>query len=406
MNVAIIGGGASGLVCAIEAARRGHQVSVFEKNTKLGRKILATGNGKCNISNKTITLSSYHGEQIHRIKEVLKRFDAVTCKTFFAHLGLEIQEGEQGRLYPLSHQASSVVDLLLHEARMLGVTFHLQSEVTHIANHEGGFHVHVNAYTHIFDACVIATGSPAWKSLGSSESGYTFAKAFGHRINEPFASLVQCVSDDERLALATGVKCDAMVQLFINQQKVQEAKGDVLFTAYGLSGLAILELSRKASLAFKEHQNVHVVLDMFPSLTKEALQALLQKRLSYAKGKALSLWLEGIIPKKLALLIIHREALLHVKDAASLNAKELKKIVFALKAFRVNLVATKGFESAEVCAGGVVLDEIDTHTLMSLKCKNLHFCGEVLDVDGDCGGFNLHFAWASGYCVGNNLKPY
>lgn len=404
MNVGIVGGGASGLVCAIEATRAGHAVTLFEKNSKVGRKILATGNGKCNISNENISLSSYHGEQIHRIKEVLKRFDAFTCKTFFAQLGLEMKEGEDGRLYPLSHQASSVVDLLLHEARTLGVTFHLQSEVTQISNHEGCFHLHFNEQMQSFDACVVATGSPAWKSLGSSESGYRFAKAFGHHVNEPFASLVQCVSDDEHLPLATGVKCDAMVQLFVDQQKVQEAKGDVLFTPYGLSGLAILEISRKASLAFSMHQNVHVIIDMFPSLNKDALQALLQKRLSFAKGKSLSLWLEGVIPKKLALLIIHREALLHVKDAASLNAKELKKIVFALKAFRVKFVSTKGFESAEVSAGGVALDEIDTKTLMSLKVKNLYFCGEVLDVDGDCGGFNLHFAWASGYCVGKSIK--
>ncbi len=403
MKVAIVGGGASGLVCAIEAARKGHQVSVFEKNSKVGRKILATGNGKCNISNQNITLSSYHGEQIHRIKELLKHFDTATCKTFFSQLGLEMKEGEEGRLYPMSHQASSVVDLLLHEARLYGVVFHLQSEVKDISKHEEYFILHVNEQTLMFDACVIATGSPAWKSLGSSESGYAFAKAFGLRVNEPFASLVQCVSDDEHLSLASGVKWDAIVQLYTNQQKVQEAKGDVLFTPYGLSGLAILELSRKASLALREHQKVHVIVDMFPSLSKEALQNLLQKRLSFAKGKSLALWLEGIIPKKLALFIIHREALLHVNDTSTLGTKELKKIVFALKALRVKLVATKGFESAEVCAGGVALDEMDTKTLMSLKCKNLYFCGEVLDVDGDCGGFNLHFAWASGYCVGKHI---
>ncbi len=403
MKVAIVGGGASGLVCAIEAARKGHQVSVFEKNSKVGRKILATGNGKCNISNQNITLSSYHGEQIHRIKELLKHFDTATCKTFFSQLGLEMKEGEEGRLYPMSHQASSVVDLLLHEARLYGVVFHLQSEVKDISKHEEYFILHVNEQTLMFDACVIATGSPAWKSLGSSESGYAFAKAFGLRVNEPFASLVQCVSVDEHLSLASGVKWDAIVQLYTNQQKVQEAKGDVLFTPYGLSGLAILELSRKASLALREHQKVHVIVDMFPSLSKEALQNLLQKRLSFAKGKSLALWLEGIIPKKLALFIIHREALLHVNDTSTLGTKELKKIVFALKALRVKLVATKGFESAEVCAGGVALDEMDTKTLMSLKCKNLYFCGEVLDVDGDCGGFNLHFAWASGYCVGKHI---
>lgn len=401
MNVAIIGGGASGLVCAIEAARAGHAVSVFEKNSKVGRKILATGNGKCNISNQNISLSRYHGQAVHLIKEVLKRFDTLTCKAFFSKLGLEMKEGEEGRLYPMSHQASSVVDTLLHEARSLGVHFYLESEVLSLKKEEQ-FVLHVKENTYTFDACVIATGSIAWKSLGSSGGGYDFAKAFGHTLIEPFPSLVQCVSDED-VSIASGVKMEASVELYIDNQKAQGAKGDLLFADYGLSGLAILEISRKASCAFLEEKNVHVVLDLLPEMSKEALQSLLHKRLAYAKGKSLSLWLEGIIPKKLALLIIAHEKLLHVKDACELGAKELKKILFALKAMRVSLRASKGFESAEVCAGGIDVRELDPKTLMSTKVKNLYFCGEVLDVDGDCGGFNLHFAWACGYVVGQSM---
>lgn len=402
-RVGIVGAGASGLVCAIEAARKGHAVFVFEKNSKVGRKILATGNGKCNISNQNITLDSYHGEAISGMKEVLKRFDTFTCKAFFAKLGLEFREGEEGKLYPMSHQASSVVDLLLHEARSLGVHFFLENEVVAIEKKEGHFVLHVKEQTHLCDACVIATGSLAMPNLGSSGSGYAFARAFGHQVIEPFPSLVQCVCEEAHVALASGVKMECVVELFVENQKVQSARGDLLFTAYGLSGSAILEISRKVSLASVRGEKTHVVLDLMPTLSKEALQSLLQKRVATAQGKSLSLWLEGMIPRKLALLIIHHEKLLHVKEASELSAKELKKLVFALKALRLSVTKTKGFESAEVCAGGVELRDIETKSLQSRRVENLYFCGEVLDVDGNCGGFNLHFAWASGFCVGQSL---
>jgi len=402
-RVAIVGAGASGLVCAIEAARKGHSVSVFEKNSKVGRKILATGNGRCNISNETITLSRYHGESPHFVKEPLRRFDTLTCKNYFRTLGLEMREGEEGRLYPMSHQASSVVDMLLHEARSLGVSFLMESAVTSIDKKGVEFVLQVKEQTHTFDACVIASGSVAMPTLGSSNSGYGFAKALGHSVIEPYPSLVQLVSDEVHLKEVSGVKMDAGVELYIDNQKRQNVQGDLLFTVYGLSGSAILDISRMASKAFVEGDSVHVVLDLLPNLSKDALSSLLQKRLSFAKDKSLSLWLEGIIPKRLALFIIQREKLISLKEASSLGAKEIKKIVFALKALRMNVTATKGFESAEVCAGGVDVRELDAKNLMSQKVENLYFCGEVLDIDGDCGGFNLHFAWASGYLVGQSL---
>jgi predicted Rossmann fold flavoprotein len=402
-RVAIIGAGASGLVCAIESARKAHQVTVFEKNSKVGRKILATGNGRCNISNENITLSRYHGEAPHAAKEALRRFDTSAGKAYFRALGLEMREGEEGRLYPMSHQASSVVDMLLHEARSLGVHFVLECEVLQIEKKGTEFVVHTKEQKHSFDACVIATGSVAMPTLGSSGSGYGFAKALGHNVIEPYPSLVQFISDEPHLKEASGVKMDAGVELYIGNQKRQSVQGDMLFTTYGLSGSAILDVSRMASKAFVEGERVHVVLDLLPTLSREALTSLLQKRMSIAKEKSLSLWLEGIIPKKLAHFIIQNTKLGHIKEASMLGAKEIKKIVFALKALRVDICATKGFESAEVCAGGVDVRELDAKNLMSQKMKNLYFCGEVLDIDGDCGGFNLHFAWASGYLVGQSL---
>ena len=402
-RVAIIGAGASGLVCAIEAARKAHQVTVFEKNSKVGRKILATGNGRCNISNENITLSRYHGKAPHAAKEALRRFDTSMGKAYFRALGLEMREGEEGRLYPMSHQASSVVDMLLHEARSLGVHFALECEVLQIEKKGTEFVVHTKEQKHSFDACVIATGSVAMPTLGSSGSGYGFAKALGHNVIEPYPSLVQFISNEPHLKEASGVKMDAGVELYIGNQKRQSVQGDMLFTTYGLSGSAILDVSRMASKAFVEGERVHVVLDLLPTLSREALTSLLQKRMSIAKEKSLSLWLEGIIPKKLAHFIIQNTKLGHIKEASMLGAKEIKKIVFALKALRVDICATKGFESAEVCAGGVDVRELDAKNLMSQKMKNLYFCGEVLDIDGDCGGFNLHFAWASGYLVGQSL---
>ncbi|WP_060826443.1 NAD(P)/FAD-dependent oxidoreductase [Sulfurospirillum cavolei] len=402
-RVAIIGAGASGLVCAIEAARKGLHVTLFEKNGKVGRKILATGNGKCNISNEKISLERYHGASPSFAKEALRRFDTLTCKAFFRSLGLEMREGEEGRLYPMSHQASSVVDMLLHEVRALHVNVLLESEVTKIEQKGVEFILHVNAQTHTFDACVIATGSVAMPTLGSSGSGYAFAKTLGHSVIEPYPSLVQFVCDEPHLKEVGGVKMDAIVELYIDNQKCQSVQGDLLFTAYGLSGSAILDLSRKASHALVHDEPVYVVLDLLPTLSREALTSLLQKRLSVAKDKSLSLWLEGMIPKKLAHFIIENTRLTHIKEASTLGAKEIKKIVFALKALRLHVKATKGFESAEVCAGGVDVRELEAKNLMSKTIANLYFCGEVLDIDGDCGGFNLHFAWASGYLVGQSL---
>ena len=402
-KIAIIGAGASGLVCAIAASKNNNVVKVFEKNSKIARKVLATGNGRCNISNQNISPNRYHSENPSFIKDVLKGYDTQFCKSFFKNLGLEIIEKEDGKLYPMSLQSSSVVDMLINEARALEVEFLLGCEVTQVCKSDEGFELFYDDKKEFFDVCVIATGSPAMPNLGSSESGYAFAKNFGHKIVDIVPSLVQLVSENQHIKEASGVKIEAKISLFIFKDLVQARMGDLLFAPYGLSGSAILELSQKASKALNLGHSVSLQIDMMPDFNKDELEGFLKKRQAISKNLPLVLWLEGMMPKKLAILILKTTKLDANVNASKIGIKELKRLVFCIKNFEVKISDTKGIQSAEVCSGGVCVSEICSKTLMSKKVNNLYFCGEVLDVDGDCGGFNLHFAWTTGHRAGQSI---
>ncbi len=396
-KVAIIGGGASGLVAAICAARQGISVELFEKSAKVGRKILATGNGRCNISNEHILVENYHGKNLFFIKEILKRFSTQDAKKFFSGIGLEIVEGTNGRLYPMSLQSSSVVELLLYECKRLGVSINLSCEVIKIIKENSLFRVFTESLSKTYDNVIIATGSLAMPSLGSSESGYKFARAFGLEIEKPFASLVQLVCSDKFVLDASGVKIDAYIEVFVDREVKNSARGDLLFTNYGLSGSAILDISRSVSEAIVKKCEVLLKIDLMPNLSLNELKSLLQKR---AKNLPLELWLSGIINKKLIKLIANVSK---VSLKNQIDTKVIHKLSFAIKNLTVKVENTKGTKSCEVMAGGVSTKDINSKTMQSKQVEGLFFCGEVLDVDGDCGGYNLHFAWASGYLAGKSL---
>lgn len=404
MKLAIIGAGASGLVASIEAAKRGIHVTVFEKNTKIGRKILATGNGRCNITNQNIAPTFYHSSKPSFVNASLSRFGSQQCVDYFRVLGLEVREGEKGRLYPMNHQSSTVVDMLVHTATHLGVVFLVENEVSTIEKKEGLFSLHVKQETLLFDACIIATGGLAMPTLGSCDSGYRFAKALGHTLVEACPSLVQLVCDDNSIYTLSGVKVEGCVGVYVDNELKRSALGDVLFTNYGISGSAVLDISRDASVAHTLGKNVRVAVDLMPQFSKEQLENLLQKRLTYAHNRSLVLWLEGIVNKKLASFILKHASLPETMTTASmLGSKEIKKIAYLLKHVNLTINGTKGFGSAEVTVGGINVAEIYPETFESKLHKNLYITGEVLDVDGDCGGYNLHFAWASGYMAGQTV---
>jgi len=398
--IAIIGAGASGLVAAIMVARNAQKVKIFEKNTKIGRKILATGNGRCNVTNKEIKLSNYHGLRPSFVNSCINTFNAHICQQFFSQLGIEMTEGHNGRLYPKSLQSSSIVELLVYECKRLGVEILCDSEVLHVEAKEDKFVLHVNKKTEKADKVLIATGGLAMPTLGSCDSGYKFAKSFGHKIVPTHASLVQLVCKDDLKSIA-GVKIDGNIEVFIDNNTATKTSGDILFTNYGISGSAVLDISRVAGNALFYNKDVHVIIDLLSEYSKERLKNILLKRAKQSNGKSVALWLDGFINSKLGRFI---EKELHVDSADDLTVKHIIKLVYILKNFKLKVIDTKGFKSAEVTAGGVNVAEVNASTLESKLQKNLYFSGEVLDIDADCGGYNLHWAWSSGYCVGKEMS--
>jgi predicted Rossmann fold flavoprotein len=391
-NIAIIGGGASGLVSAITAARAGNNITVYERNKKLGKKILATGNGRCNITNEVINISSYHGENLKFAHPALEQFSHKKAKNFFNEIGLEIETRQTSRCYPLSNQASSVTDLLISEAKRCNVKFILENEVSQIRFKDTQFIIENTPY----DTLILATGSNAMPQLGSSDIGYQIASGFQHTLIKPFASLVQLVSEDKDLKIASGVKLTAHLELFVNNISNQTITGDLLFTNYGLSGSAILDLSRKASKALQKKQEVTIHIDLLPQYSLEGLKQILKKRVKLNIQDPV-LWLSGMINKKLALLLLKRT------NITTINHKSIHTLSYALKNFVVSIHDTRGEKGAEVMAGGINTKEINPHTMESKLQKGLFFCGEIVDIDGDCGGYNLHWAWASGFLAGKSV---
>jgi predicted Rossmann fold flavoprotein len=399
-SLAIIGAGASGLVAAIVAAKSGVKVKIFEKNNKAGKKILATGNGRCNITNKNIKTSNYHGSNPRFVNTAIDRFNTSTCEVFFESIGLHMSEGQNGRLYPASLQSSSVVDLLVYECKRQGVEILLNQEVIDIVKEGEKFTLHVEDKKYYSDFVLIASGGLAMPTLGASESGYKFAKKFGHTIIPTFASLVQLETKEDFKSIS-GVKIQGAIEVLQGRERLAFASGDILFTNYGISGSAILDISRVANKLLQYNDKVSVSIDLMSQYSKEQLKNILLKRAKKTDGKTTSLWLEGFVNSKLAHFLSRN---IRVKNADDINTKDIVNLVYMLKNFKATIIDSRGFKSAEVTAGGVSTDEVNPKTFESKLQKGLYLSGEVLDIDADCGGYNLHWAWASGYSVGISVK--
>jgi predicted Rossmann fold flavoprotein len=394
-KVAIIGGGASGLTSAAYLSKHNLDITLFEQNSKIGRKLLATGNGRCNITNEDLSLQHFHTHgDISFIKTILNKFDLHRCENFFQTLGILFMKNEQGRFYPLSGSASSLVDAFEFELKQNGVKIQLNTFIENIEFLDDQQQFLLNK-KELFDYIIIATGSIAMKKLGATSSGYEFAKQFSHTVIEPFASLVQLKSDNKYLDIIQGVKITG---------KIKDKVGDILFTKYGISGSTILDISREVveQLQFKE--KVKLSIDLLPNISKEKLISVLKERQKLLKNKEILTWLDGILHKKLSRYIILTLGLQEKAPLVNnLNFKQLQSIAFTIKNLPFSIIDSNGFENCEVCAGGVDISDINSKTMESNKQKNLFFTGEVLDVDGDCGGYNLHFAWASGYSAAKTI---
>ena len=393
-DLIIIGGGAAGLSAAITAARNGQHVALLEHNNRLGKKLLASGNGRCNLSNAAITPHRFHSDHPPFVDAVLDGYGTEKVRAFFGSIGLEIVEGKEGQLFPMSLQATSVVEMLEFAAREAGVEIILECTVEAIT-HEEHFTVTGTQETFTAPRLLLAAGSAAASRLGGSESGYEFALSLGHTLIPIHPALVQLRSEVPWLKTCSGVKISGTATLYANGEYITEKQGDLLFTDYGISGLAILDLSRQVSTRLADYAHCELRLDLLPDYPKEKLTALLLKRIAPQSRKPLLLWLEGILHKKLArALLSHTRCRARIE--AELNRKSVNTLVHAIKNLPLPIHDTRGFESAEVAAGGIDTREINPVTMESRIVPGLYLAGEILDVDGDRGGFNLHFAWVSG----------
>ncbi|MEA1916702.1 MAG: NAD(P)/FAD-dependent oxidoreductase [Campylobacterota bacterium] len=401
-KIAIIGAGASGLVCAIEALKRGFEVDVFEQNDRVAKKIIASGNGRCNISNRHLHVEDYYGEDIECVKSALLAFDFTAFERFCMEAGLLLHVKDDGRVYPLSNDAKSVASLFESYARKLGASFFLNCTVSSLSK-DTKFALHVEDVTYTnYDNVVVCSGSLAWPMLGVSAIGYEIAKSFGHEIQELYASLVQLHVEHLHISKLSGLKMVALVSLYVNGKKEQEIVDDVLFTKYGVSGFAILDISQNASYALTNFQSVKIGVNFLPNFDRAKLLHVINSFCSSEKSVVTMLC--GIIPKKLALTMCEILEIPKEKSSTQLNTKEIKKIASMLNDWRLEISETHGLKHSEVSGGGVSLAQINPKTFESKNSKGLYFCGEVLDVVGKRGGYNLHFAFASGYSAIKSLK--
>ncbi|MDF2989398.1 MAG: flavoprotein [Eubacterium sp.] len=402
MKIAVIGGGASGLMAAIAAARKGAEVTIYEKLNKVGKKILATGNGRCNYTNMNMSIDRYHGKNIKSVENILNFFDLNKTLNFFENLGINPYVGELGKVYPSSLQASSVLDVLRYEAERLKIQEVTDFEVIELRKNKDKFSIISKDTICVADKVILSTGGKASPQLGTDGSGYALAKSFGHKIIEPFPALVQLKLKGKYFKRITGIRFDGVVKGLTDKKIIREDEGEILFTDYGISGPPILQISRNVIEEFNKGLKVYVSVDMFPDLTKTELYDLLSVRFNKIGYKSIEDGLIGFINKKLITVILIEAGFEDLnKICGKLNKKEIYKIIDILKEWKFEVTGHNTWQQAQTTAGGVDMTEINPNTLESVKVKGLYLTGEILDVDGDCGGFNLQWAWSSGYTAGH-----
>ncbi|MDP3051437.1 MAG: NAD(P)/FAD-dependent oxidoreductase [Eubacteriales bacterium] len=404
LQVAIIGGGAAGLMAAIAARRAGAEVTILEKNQRVGRKLLATGNGRCNLTNTDLEISRFHGQNPKFVHSALARFDQYQTITFFEQLGVAHKVEAGGKVFPVSNQASSGLDVMRYELDEIGVATVLEFEVDAIAHQGKGFTIRAaDGREHQADRVIVATGGKAAPQLGSNGSGYRLAEQFGHRVIEPFPALVQLRLNHTVFKHLRGIKFEGAVEVLVNKQTIDRATGEILFTDYGVSGPPIFDVSRTAGALLQKRKPVWLKLVLVADVSREALDQLLLKRFSDRPRKTLAFSFVGFLSKRLAPVVLKEAGIEDPeRPVSSLTAQERQRIVDVLQDWRFEVVGTNSWTAAQVTAGGVEVRDLDPRTLESRLVPGLYFAGEVVDVDGDCGGFNLQWAWSSGWVAGRS----
>ena len=398
MTIGIIGGGASGMAAALAAAENEQiRVLLFERQARLGRKLLATGNGRCNLTNLGAQPGHYHGDNVDFVIPALETYSVEDTLAWFADLGLYTVAEDTGRVYPYSDQANSVLDVLRFALEKPNIQVLTGFEVTKIKKNNPGFTVESSEESIVCDRLIIACGGLAGSKLGGTMSGYKLLQKLGHHCTKLRPTLVQIQSDWSALPSLKGVRASCKTEIFRNNNLHSAGNGEIQFTEHGLSGPVIFEISRDVC---REKGNWLCKLNLLPDRNAEDLLVMLQRR--RATNLPAEELLTGILHNRLGRILVKEAGISAHAPIRQLEDWELERVCEKVFGLEIPLTEPMGMDSAQVTAGGIVTAEFDPNTMESKLVPGLYACGEVLDIDGDCGGYNLQWAWSSGRCAGHH----
>lgn len=397
-RIAIIGAGASGLIASLFASRE-NKVTLYEKQKKIGRKILATGNGRCNISNRNIDISRYHGNNTKFLLNVFSKFGLPETIEFFNSLGIPFVEEDEGKLFPASMQASSITKIFEYELNKNAVEVMLHKKIEEIVPLKNKFKI-ITAGREEFlhDSVILSAGSCA-SSLGASGIGYQLAASLGHKVFEPFPAILPLSIPLKAIHVLEGIKCICTVSVRLDSRTLCESSGELLFTKSGLSGPAALNVSRTVNHCVISGRTPEVIIDFFPGITESHLSETIDSLWS-DKNKPAAFSFAGIMKNRLPDVLIKLAGVDPQVPVGQITKVQKEKIIKTFKSLSLAPGKPGSFNDAVVAAGGIDVNEINPATMESLILKNLYITGELLDIDGDSGGYNLQFAWSTGALAG------
>ena len=395
MILGILGAGASGMAAALAASENPEtQVLLLERQARVGKKLSATGNGRCNLTNLHASEGGYFGEAPAFARPALSAFPPEETLDWFRSLGLYTVAEDSGRVYPFSDQANSVVDVLRFALNRTNITLKTGFEVEKIKKTPEGFRLESAGEGLSCDRLIVAAGGLAGTALGGSMSGYRLLMKLGHHATRLRPALVQLKTDWAGVESLKGIRTECVARVYRDETLFAESKGQVQFTQYGLSGPVIFEVSRDVG---QGSGNWKCILDLLPEISEDDLRKELFRRLE--TGWAAEELLTGILHNRLGRVVARRAG---VKTDRDLSAGAMETVAELVKAFPVSITEPMGMDSAQVTAGGIRTEEFDPETMESRLVPGLYACGEVLDIDGACGGYNLQWAWSSGRLAGRN----
>ena len=396
MVIGIIGGGASGMAAALAAAENpAVQVILMERQARVGRKLGATGNGRCNLTNLHAAEGGYHGDEASFAEHAISQFPPKKTLNWFSSLGLFTMAEDSGRVYPYSDQANSVVDVLRFALEKENIAVKLGFEAEKVKKTAAGFRIESKEETVECDRLIIACGGLAGTKLGGTMSGYKFLRSMGHKCTKLRPTLVQLKSSWGGCVGLKGVRCNCRAAIYHNGVRHSESRGELQFTEYGISGPVIFEISRDAC---QEKGDWTCRLDFLPEISADVLKTeLLRRKQTNLPASEL---LTGILHNRLGRVLSQSAGISQSRQVSQLSDYDLQQAVLVVKEFEIGLTEPMGMDSAQVTAGDILTKEFDNMTMESRLVPGLYACGEVLDIDGDCGGYNLQWAWSSGRLAG------